>query len=109
VLTARTPAGESVAIALEPGDLVVAVKAHCDGCASMLHGNLAALGNRRVILLARDVLEEPTTQPYFVCPDGMLALELYSAPHYVVVDGTPLAVVAEGPVFSPDQVAADLR
>jgi hypothetical protein len=75
----------------------------------MLRGDLAVLGERRVILLAREVLDEPTTQPYFVSPDGLLALELYSAPQYAMVDGAPLAVVAEGPVFSPAQVAADLR
>lgn len=103
-----TPTGAPQSITLAPGDLVVAVKAHCDGCASMLHGDLSALAGRRVWLLASTVLDEPPGRPYLVSPQGLAALELYSAPQYVLLGGDPLHVVGEGFVFSPDQVAAEL-
>lgn len=107
-LIARTPTGDEVTIELAPRDVVVAVKAHCDGCSSFLNGDLSVLSSRRVIMVARELLDEDTVHGYLVCPEGLDALDVCWAPHYVVLDGDPLCVVGEGPVFSPAQVASEL-
>ena len=87
--------------------LVVAVKPDCDGCRDFVEGT-HGLGEQVVVVaVSEDGAFEG--RDVVVSPELWRDLDIHSAPFYVVVDPTRALVVAEGSVFSPAQVAAEIE
>lgn len=92
--------------------MVVAVKADCDGCRSFYNGSLAALAPWPTLLIARYESEveafSDSRHRVFLAKELWNALDIRSAPFYVLVAPGPGRIVLEGLAFSPEQVAAEL-
>jgi len=103
--------GEPVSIDFEGLTLIVAVKPHCDGCQSFIDGDLHDLANVRVVVVSATLGDEDwkgARQTVVVAPEFMDALDIRSAPYYVVIDSMNSKVLREGALFSPEQVAAEI-
>ncbi|MHB8379417.1 MAG: hypothetical protein ACYDB2_05800 [Acidimicrobiales bacterium] len=110
-MSGRSLSGESVAIEFDGPTLVVAVKPHCEGCQGFIHGDLSALANVPVIVVSAttgDAEWRSARQTVIVAPEFMEALEIRSAPYYVLIDAAKSKVIGEGTLFSPEQVASEI-
>ncbi|MGC2486910.1 MAG: hypothetical protein WA359_11780 [Acidimicrobiales bacterium] len=109
-LTGATLAGTPWRRHLDRVTLVVAVKPECDGCRDFVEGNLEELSHVDVIVVSAEPHDEWRAQrrAVVVSPESFEALEIPSAPFYVLVDATHARVVGEGTLFSPAQVAQEI-
>ncbi len=108
----RTLDGAPVQITFERPTLVVSVKASCDGCRDFIVGDLDELSRVAVVVLSAsaDGADEwgGAVRPVIVAPRLLDDLDVLSAPFYVLILPEGPNVVAEGSVFSPAQVAAEI-
>jgi hypothetical protein len=90
--------------------LIVAVKPNCDGCHDFVDGELSELDDIDVVIVSAIADDEwrNARQEVIVSPETLSALEVRSAPFYVLIDVTRQRVVTEGVVFTPAQVAAEI-
>jgi len=90
--------------------LIVAVKDNCVGCSNFYAARHPGFASFDVFVINTD--DVPITNsayPIYRAPELLTALEIRSAPFYVLVDGTPPVVEREGLVFDVEQVLAELR
>ncbi len=101
---------DGTVVAFTSPTLVVAVKTNCDGCAAFYDGDLTPLGDVAVYLIAREPSPTWHTSRHrvLVAPSAFDALEIRSAPAYVLVSGHPPRLVSEGIAFEPQQVADEI-
>ncbi len=93
--------------------VVVAVKEFCNGCRDFVFSTPSgALGALSVLVISE---YEFTSQEWrdaaadvVVSPSLWAALDIRSAPSYVVVDPVTARVMSEGVVFAPEQVAHEV-
>lgn len=108
----HTLAGSAVTVRFDRPTLVVAVKPACDGCAEFVVGELAELRGVRVVVVTAspegDAEWAASARPVLVAPQLLAALDVRSAPFYVLVLPEGPTIVAEGSVFSPAQVAGEI-
>jgi hypothetical protein len=109
-LGGRTIDGEPLEIDIEGTTLVVAVKPNCDGCRTFLEGDLDAFRDIDVVFVSVSNDDEwrVSSHEVLIAPAVFVALEIRSAPFYVLIDAQSSRVVAEGSLFSPTQVAAEI-
>ncbi len=93
--------------------LVVAVKESCDGCRDFVFSTLTGLLDAVPVLVisAQEFSsDEWRDSPHdvVVTPSLWSALDIRSAPFYVVVDPVTSRVVSEGVVFGPEQVVREV-
>jgi hypothetical protein len=104
--------GEERTFVLTRTTLVVAVKPHCDGCHSFVHGDAASLEGVDVLIVSARASDDDewdaAARDVVISPQLLEELQIRSAPHYVVIDPTVSRVVAEGVPFSPAQVANEI-
>jgi hypothetical protein len=102
--------GQVRSIDLSARTLFIAVKPQCDGCHDFIYGDLHELEGFQVVVLSESVDESwtVTSQEIFLSPSAMTELDIRSAPYYLLVDGEQRAVLAEGTLFSPSQVADEI-
>ena len=104
--------GDEVTVALDGLTLIVAIKAHCDGCTDFVHSTLDELRGVKVLVLSesQDLEGEwaNAVQPVLVAPDTLRELDVRWPPFYVLVDPATSRVVTEGVVFGPAQVAMEI-
>jgi hypothetical protein len=108
----RLVSGEPVSIDFDGLTLIVAVKPHCDGCQGFIDGDLDELANVHVVIVSATPSEgewDRTRQPVVVAPEFMVELDIRSAPYYVVIDAATSKVLGEGTLFSPEQVALEIK
>jgi hypothetical protein len=93
--------------------VVVAVKEFCDGCRDFVfsapNGVLATLAV--LVISAHEFTSDAwrtTARDVVVTPSLWSALDIRSAPFYVLVDPVGSRVVSEGVVFAPEQVAREV-
>lgn len=110
VLSGLTPLGAERRIALDQMTLVVAVKPQCDGCRDFVNGDLSELGGVEVVIVSATSSEEwiDADHEVLLAPEFMSALDIRSAPFYVLIEPVGRRVVTEGVVFGPSQVAAEI-
>ncbi len=103
--------GAATTIALAQVTLVVAIKSHCDGCRDFINADLSEL---RVPILVISATEDASSEwndaklPVLISPESLQALDVRSAPFYVLIDPVARRVVSEGVLFGPSQVAAEI-
>jgi hypothetical protein len=111
-LRGTTQSGDERLIHLQGLTLIAAVKPHCDGCRDFIFGDLHELAALDVIVVSASASDdgewEGALQPVLVAPEALAALDVRSAPHYVLVDPSAKRVVTEGVLFSPVQVASEI-
>ena len=88
--------------------LLVAVKENCDGCESFLHGDHGAFADYDLRFVASEGAFPTARQTVFLAPAVLLQLGMKWPPTYVVIEPHPARIVAEGVVFSPEQVAEEI-
>lgn len=110
VLSGLTANGDERHVALRRMTLVVAVKPACDGCREFVNGDLSELGGVDVVIVSATSCDEwvNARQEVLIAPELLSALDIRSAPFYVVIEPTSRRVVTEGVVFGPSQVAAEI-
>jgi len=90
--------------------LIVAVKDNCVGCSNFYSSRHPGFATYDVYVIATDdVPIANSAYPIYRAPELLAALEIRSAPFYVLVDGVPPFVEQEGLVFDVEQVLAELR
>jgi hypothetical protein len=110
-LTGHWSNGAATTIPLSNVTLVVAIKSHCDGCREFINADLSEL---RVPIVVISATEDESSEwsdakaPVFISPESFRALEVRSAPFYVLIDPVARRVVSEGVLFGPSQVAAEI-
>jgi len=111
LLRGRALDGRELLLAVERPTLVVAIKPECDGCRPFVNGELAALAAVEVVVASAVASDEwrVAKQSVWVSPELLEALCITAPPFYVLIDATSARVIAEGAVFSPEQVAAEIR
>ena len=96
----------------ERATLVVALKSSCDGCREFVESELEGLEGLDLVLIIASIDEahewRNARRPVVSSPELWEALDLRSAPFYVLVDPTRERVVTEGVVFSSTQVATEI-
>ena len=109
-LTGLTLEGTPWGRNLDRTTLVVAVKPDCDGCRDFVEGNLDDLSHVDVIVVSAELHDEwrAKHRAVVVSPETLEALQIRSAPFYVLIDGSRSLVVSEGSVFNPAQVAQEI-
>jgi hypothetical protein len=109
-LSGRTLNGAGWRRVLEQMTLIVAVKPNCDGCHDFIDGELNELDDVDVVIVSAIADDEwrNARQDVIVSPETLTALEVRSAPFYVLIDVTRQRVATEGVVFTPAQVAAEI-
>ena len=103
-------AGRPVHLAVDRPTLVVAVKPDCDGCREFIEGDLEELGGLRVVPVARDDGAGEwarARREVVVAPELLDELDVRWPPFYVLL-GPGRQLLAEGVVFGPAQVAAEV-
>jgi hypothetical protein len=103
--------GEETTLALTEVTLVVAIKAHCDGCREFINADLDELAVPVLVVSVHDDESSEwrdARQPVFVSPDSFRVLDVRSAPFYVLIDPMAGRVVTEGVLFGPSQVASEI-
>jgi hypothetical protein len=105
-----TPAHEERRVDIRTMTLVVTVKPDCDGCREFVHGDLDVLSGVEVVIVSATWSDEwvDATNEVLISPAFMKALDIRSAPFYVLIDPSIRRVVIEGVVFGPSQVAAEI-
>lgn len=103
-----TPDGRSVSLTITDPTLVLAVKEDCDGCRDVVERGVAVPGVTVVLVAERAGALVGAVGLALVAPGAMDALGLRWPPTYVLVDPEGPRVVAEGSVFSSEQVAAEV-
>ena len=92
--------------------LLVVIKANCDGCRDFLHSDLDEFTGLDVIFVSANEDETASgstrRRPVLVAPDALAELEVKWPPFYVLVDPSAGLVRAEGVLFGPAQVAAEI-
>jgi hypothetical protein len=90
--------------------LIVAVKPNCDGCRDFVDGELSELDDIEVVIVSATADDEwrNARQEVIVSPETLTALDVRSAPFYVLIDVARQRVATEGVVFTPAQVAAEI-
>ncbi len=92
--------------------LIVAVKADCLGCRSVLESPADALGDVDVLLVAREASGESwwagSAHRVVVSPTLLDDLDVRWPPFYVLVDPRSQRVLTEGVVFAPEQVRGEI-
>jgi hypothetical protein len=102
--------GTDVVIALTRLTLLVAIKANCDGCRAFLDAPLHDFDQVDVVFVAAldDDEWEGSSHRILISPSALDHLEVRSPPFYVLIDPTAHAVLSEGVVFGPSQVAEEI-
>ena len=97
--------GQVVRVEVESPSLIVVVKDNCQGCGDFV-------SNQGVIPISLLVVTESqsASKAYdaLYAPDFIGQIDARFAPVYLLAAGSPLEVVAEGTVFSTDQVLAEI-
>ncbi|MGC8510449.1 MAG: hypothetical protein ACP5PB_06220 [Acidimicrobiales bacterium] len=93
--------------------VVVAVKESCDGCRDFVFSNpTGVLETLTVLVISAYEFTSETwraaPRDIVVTPSLWSALDIRSAPFYVLVDPVPSRVVSEGVVFAAEQVAREV-
>jgi len=92
--------------------LVVALKTSCDGCREFVAAALEEFDGLDLVLITATSDEASewrgARRPVVAAPGLWTALDLRSAPFYVLVDPELEQVLTEGVVFSPAQVASEI-
>ncbi len=90
--------------------MVVAIKGNCDGCRAFFDAPLHGFDQVDVVFLAAADDEEwaGSSRPVLISPEALGRLEVRSPPFYVLIDPVVHAVLSEGVVFGPSQVAAEI-
>jgi hypothetical protein len=109
-LSGRTLNGVGWRRVLEQMTLIVAVKPNCDGCRDFVDGELSELDDIEVVIVSATADDEwrNARQEVIVSPETLTALDVRSAPFYVLIDVARQRVATEGVVFTPAQVAAEI-
>lgn len=102
------PDGAAVRVEFVRPTLVVAVKEECDGCRGVVERGVELDGVDVVLVAASLGALAGAAGLALVAPAAMDALGLRWPPAYALVDPEGPRVVAEGSVFSPEQVAAEV-
>jgi hypothetical protein len=100
--------GRAVRVAFARPTLVVALKEECDGCRGVVERGVEVAGADVVLVAASPGALDGAAGVALVAPAAMDALGLRWPPAYALVDPDGPRVVAEGSVFSPEQVAAEV-
>lgn len=102
--------GEERRFELRQMTLVVAVKPDCDGCREFVNGDLEGLAGIDVVIVSDASSDEwaDAVNEVVISSAFMEALNIRSAPFYVLVDPSTRRVVTEGVVFGASQVAAEI-
>ncbi len=110
-LTGHWLGGVEATIELKEVTLVVAIKAHCDGCMEFLNADRHEFGVP-VFVISADEDGAPewsdARTPVFVSPQAVRDLDVRSPPLYVLIDPVARRVVTEGVLFGASQVAAEI-
>lgn len=101
------PDGRALTVPLGRPTLVVAVKEECDGCRDVVERGVPVPGVEVVLVAATPGAIAGARGVALVAPEAMAALGLRWPPAYVLVHPDGPRVVAEGSVFSAEQVAAE--
>lgn len=93
--------------------LVVAVKESCDGCRDFVFSSPAGVFETLAVLVisASEFTSEAwraAPRDIVVTPSLWSALDIRSAPFYILVDPVASRVVSEGVVFASEQVAREV-
>ncbi len=102
------PDGRAARVEFSRRTLVVAVKEECDGCRGVVERGVQLDGVDVVLIAATPGALAGAAGLALVAPSAMDALGLRWPPAYALVDPDGPRVVAEGTVFSPEQVAAEV-
>ncbi len=90
--------------------LVVAVKDDCMGCANFYRERHPGFAPYEVIVVAtNDAPISGSAYPIFRSPELLAALDIRSAPFFVLITGEPPEVTREGLVYDVSQVLEELR
>jgi hypothetical protein len=100
--------GRAVRVEFARPTLVVAVKEECDGCRGVVERGVGLEGVEVVVVAATPGALAGASGLALVAPAAMDALGLRWPPVYALVDPDGPRVVAEGSVFSPEQLAAEV-
>ena len=108
-----TVRGHPVRATFDALTVVVAVKEGCDGCRDFVFSTDAgALASRAVLVISAHEFSSDewraAPRDVVVTPSLWSALDIRSAPFYVLVDPVASRVVSEGVVFAPEQVAREI-
>jgi hypothetical protein len=108
---ATTLAGEAREVELAGPTLLVVVKPGCDGCRPFVLDELVELEGVPLVVLS-PVAAPPdewarARREILVAPEALAALEVRFPPVYLLVDPAR-GVLAEGTLFDPAQVAAEI-
>ncbi len=108
----KTLAGEPVTHRFDRLTLLVAVKNMCDGCRDFVQSDLHELATLQVVIVSATGDEtgewEGAPRQVIVAPDVLRELDIRWPPFYVLIDPSRAAVVTEGVVFGPSQVAEEI-
>lgn len=92
--------------------LVVALKTSCDGCRDFVAHALEEFDGLELVLITATSDEASewrgAPRPVLAAPELWAALDVRSAPFYVLIDPELEQVLTEGVVFSPTQVASEI-
>lgn len=104
--------GHALTRRLERMTLVVALKSSCDGCREFVASDLEGLEELDLVFIVATIEESRewrgARRPVVTSSELWDALEVRSAPFYVLVDPARERVVSEGVVFASSQVAAEI-
>ena len=102
--------GDDVVVSLTRRTLLVAIKTNCDGCRAFLHASLDDFDQVDVIFVAAidDDEWDSSSRPVLIAPEALARLDVRSPPFYVLIDPHALAILSEGVVFGPSQVAVEI-
>jgi hypothetical protein len=97
---------------LQTRSVIVAVKTNCDGCHSFYEGSHHVLSAWPVLLIAQHRHDlnhfAGSAHRVFASSELWSALDIRSAPFYLLVAPDPGRIVAEGLAFSPEQVQREI-
>jgi len=106
------PNGQLVRQGFDVRTLVVAVKANCHGCASLLGASREDFGAVSVLVIAASAIDEPqwrqSSLDRLISPSLFEALDIRFPPLWVLVDGERGLVLCEGVPFGPRQIAEEI-
>jgi hypothetical protein len=110
--TGVTLLGEPVTHNFDSLTLLVAVKTMCDGCRDFVQSDLHELRDVSVVIVSAtgDEGGEWDNAPHqvIIAPEVLTELDVRWPPFYVLIDPVRSAVVTEGVVFGPSQVAKEI-
>ncbi|HEY5438038.1 MAG TPA: hypothetical protein VIJ99_03980 [Acidimicrobiales bacterium] len=102
--------GTDAVMALTRLTLLVAIKPNCDGCRAFLDAPLHEFEGVDVVFVAALDDDEwaGSSRRVLIAPDALDRLDVRWPPFYVLIDPLAHAVIREGVVFGPSQVAAEI-